>query len=121
VTIPGLKSVQFGQPGQPELEVSNADVTIGANTQVVYTFSNGQTATVTAIVQPPTGLWASFNPNGANGTPTATVSGTATPTVSGTPTGTATASGTAKATGTASGTAKATGTATASASASSTR
>lgn len=121
VTIPGLKSVQFGQPGQPELELSNADLTIGSNTQVVYTFSNGQTATVTAIVQPSAGLWASYNPNGANGTPTATATGTATPSVSGTATGTATASGTAKATGTATGTAKATGTATASATASSTR
>jgi hypothetical protein len=128
VTIPGLKAVQFGQPGQPELEVSNAELelsnaalTIGANTQVVYTFSNGQTATVTAIVQPSAGLWASYNPNGANGTPTATATGTATPSVSGTATGTATASDTAKATGTATGTAKATGTATASATASSTK
>jgi hypothetical protein len=127
VTIPGLRSVQFGQPGQPELELANADLTVGSNTQVVYTFSNGQTATVTAIVQPNSGLWASYNPNGANGTPTATATGTGTATPSGTATGTAKATGTASgtATGTATGTAKATGTATAtataSASASSTR
>jgi hypothetical protein len=41
VTIPGLKSVQFGQPGQPELELPNADVTLGANTKITYTFSSG--------------------------------------------------------------------------------
>jgi hypothetical protein len=122
VTIPGLGSVQFGQNGQPELELANADLTVGANTQVVYTFSNGQTATVTAIVQPPTGLWAGYNPNGANGTPTATASGTATTTGTATATASGTSTATAGATGTstatATGTAKASGTATATATAS---
>ena len=129
VTIPGLKSVQFGQPGQPEVELANADLTTGSNTQVVYTFSSGQTATVTAIVEPNSGLWATFNPNGPNTGASATASGTATSTAtataSGTATGTATASGAAaKATGTdtatATGTATATATSTATASASAT-
>jgi hypothetical protein len=125
VTIPGLRAVQFGQSGQPELELSNADLTVGANTKVVYTFSNGQTVTVTAIVQPPTGLWAGYNPNGANGTPTATASGTATTTGTATATAsgtsTATASGTSTATVTGTATASGTATATATASASATR
>lgn len=121
VRIPGLESVQFGQPGQPELQLSNASLTVGSNTQVVYTFSNGQTATITAIVEPNTGLWATFDPNGPNAlasasasstaTATATASGAATATATATATGTA-ATGTATATVT--GTAKATGTATAS-------
>jgi hypothetical protein len=121
VSIPGLKSVEFGQPGQPELEVANADVTVGNNAQVVYTFANGQTATVTAIVEPDSGLWASYNPNGANGaSPTATASGTATATGTSTATAKATGTGTAKATTTPTGTAKATGTATGTATATAT-
>ena len=114
VVIPGLKSVQFGETGQPELEVSNADVKLGDNTQVDYTFANGQSVSVTAIIEPDSGLWATYTPGQVNGaSPSATASATAT--ASGTATGTAgaTASSTAKATGTATGTAKATGTATA--------
>jgi hypothetical protein len=103
VSIPGLGSVEFGQPGQPELQLPNADLTVGNNAQVVYTFSNGQSATVTAIVEPNSGLWASYNPNGANSvTATTTASGTAT----------TTATGTAKATGTATTTASSTATTT---------
>jgi hypothetical protein len=110
VTIPALKSVQFGQPGQPELEVSGADVTLGSNAQVVYTFANGQSANVTAIVEPNTGQYAQYNPNGPNtaspsaaitSTATAGATGTATPTGTATGTATATATGAAKATGTA--------------------
>lgn len=120
VSIPGLGAVQFGQAGQPELELAGADLTAGSNTQVVYTFSNGQTATVTAIVQPNSGLWAGYNPNGANATPTetatasATATGTATATASGTATDTAQATGTATASATATDTAVAAGTAKAS-------
>ena len=106
VTVPGLKSVQFGETGQPELEVANADLTVGANAQVVYTFSGGQTITVTAIVEPNSGIWASYAPGAANSaTPTASASGTATAkaggTASATTSGTATATGTAKASDTA--------------------
>lgn len=89
VVIPGLKSVEFGQPGQPELDIADADVTLGANTIVTYTFSNGQKANVVAIVQPNSGQFAQFNPNGANSAsplPSPTggiVTGTATPTPTG--------------------------------------
>ena len=134
VTIPGMGSVQFGQDGQPELELPNADLTLGSNAQVVYTFSNGQTATITAIVQPNAGLWARYNPNGVNAAPTATATATATATgtstaaATGTATAAATGTDTAKATGTATATsasvadtAKATGTATSSATPTSTR
>jgi hypothetical protein len=108
VLIPGLKSVQFGEPGQPELELPNADLTVGANTQVVYTFANGQSVSVTAIIEPNSGLWASYAPGMSNtATPTATASASA----SASGTGTANATGTAKASGT--GTAKASGTDTA--------
>ena len=119
VIIPGTRSVQFGETGQPELEVANADLSVGADTQVVYTFSGGQTVTVSAIVEPNTGLWASYAPGAPNGASTST----ATPSASASGTGTATASSTAKATGTAtaSDTAKASGTASASASVSSTQ
>jgi hypothetical protein len=98
VNIPGLKSVQFGQPGQPELELAGADLTIGSNTNVTYTFSNGAPVTVTAIVEPNSGQWANYNPNGQNS-------------ASASPSGSATGTGTVSPTGTATGTAKATGTA----------
>lgn len=64
VTVPGLASVQFGQDGQPSLTAADPGVTVGQNTQVVYSFSNGGTATVTAQVQPNTGDFAQYNPNG---------------------------------------------------------
>ena len=115
VVLPGLRSVQFGETGQPELEVSNADVKLGSNTQVDYTFANGQSVSVTAIVEPDSGLWASYTPGQVNGaTPTATASATASGTATATGTASASASSTAKATGTATGTAKATDTASAS-------
>lgn len=124
VVIPGLKSVEFGQPGQPELDIANADVTLGANTIVTYTFSNGQKANVVAIVQPSSGQFAQFNPNGANSasplpSPTGGVA-TGTPTPSGSLAGGtgAPATGTAAA-GDVTGTAKATGGSTPTATASS--
>lgn len=92
VSIPGMDSVQFGQKGQPMLLVGGANLTIGQNAQVVYTFSNGNTATATAQVQPNSGLWAQYNPNGpatATTLPTIAPSGGATATSS-TPSGTAT-------------------------------
>jgi hypothetical protein len=89
VNIPGLKSVQFGQAGQPEVVLSGADLTIGDNTKVTYTFSSGDPITVTAIVEPNSGLWANYNPNGTN---------TASPSASATGTGTAIPTGTASAT-----------------------
>jgi len=105
VTIPGLKSVQFGQPGQPELELPFADVTVGTNTNVVYTFSGGEKVTVAAIVEPNTGLWSTYNPNGLNSTASASASAGATGTATATASGTAKATGTANASGTASSTA----------------
>ena len=117
VTIPGLKSVQFGQKGQPELELTGADVSVGANAQVVYTFSNGQSASVTAIVEPNTGLWAAYNPNGANAA-TSTASASAGATGTATATGTAKASNSASASASTTATGTSTGTATASSSAS---
>ncbi|MBR7833563.1 hypothetical protein KDL01_09820 [Actinospica durhamensis] len=110
VSIPGLRSVQFGQQGQPQLLATDPGVVIGQNAQVVYTFSDGTTATVTAQVQPNSGLWAQYNPNGpstATALPTTTASGTATPTATAsttaTGTSTATASTTAKATSSSTG------------------
>jgi hypothetical protein len=81
VTIPGLKSVQFGEAGQPELEVPNADLTVGDNTKVTYTFSSGDSLTVSAIVEPNSGQWSIYNPNGQNsGSPSPSASvGTASP------------------------------------------
>lgn len=64
VTIPGLRSVQFGQKGQPMLLATSPGVIVGQTAQVVYTFSDGSKATVTAQVQPNAGLWAAYNPNG---------------------------------------------------------
>ena len=115
VNIPALKAVNFGQPGQPEIEVPNADLTVGNNATVTYTFANGAPVSVVAVVEPNSGLWANYNPNGSNtASPSATATATATPT--GTATGTATATATGSATATVTGTASgaATGTATAS-------
>ena len=50
----------------------------GQNAQVVYSFSDGSKATVTAQVQPNSGLWAAYNPNGpatATALPSASASG----------------------------------------------
>lgn len=109
VTIPGLQSVQFGEPGQPEIALPSADLTTGANANVTYTFSSGDSVTVTAIVEPNSGQWAHYNPNGQNtGTPTpaASVPTTGTASPGGTATATATGSASAPAAG-ASGTASA--------------
>lgn len=104
VTIPGMRSVQFGQKGQPMLLLTGSGVTIGQNATVVYTFSDGSTATATAQVQPNAGLWAQYNPNGpatATAFPSVPASGTAS-VPAGTGTGTAhpTTTPTAKPTGT---------------------
>jgi hypothetical protein len=112
VSIPGLRSVQFGQQGQPQLLATDPGVVIGQNAQVVYTFSDGTTATVTAQVQPNSGLWAQYNPNGpstATALPTTTASGTATPSATGSATGTGTTTATATATATAKATSSSTG------------
>lgn len=110
VTIPGMRSVQFGQKGQPMLLSTSPGVTVGQNAQVVYTFSDGSKATVTAQVQPNSGLWAEYNPNGpATATALPTIEpGSATPLVSGVPT--PTASGTGTGTGTSSPNIKISGT-----------
>lgn len=97
VTIPGLRSVQFGQKGQPMLLAANAGLTVGQNAQVVYTFSDGGTATVTAQIQPNTGVWAPYNPNGpatATAFPSASASGSASASAGGsaTPSGSASSS-----------------------------
>ena len=117
VTIPGMAAVQFGESGQPELELPNADLTVGTNAEVAYTFSNGNTVTVTAIVEPNGGTWASYSPGAVNGaTPTAgasasaSASGTASSTAKATGTATAKATDTSKATGTSSATASTTAT-----------
>jgi hypothetical protein len=116
VTIPGMKSVQFGESGQPELELPNADLTVGTNAQVAYTFSNGQSVTVTAIIEPNSGTWASYSPgagSGASPTASSSASATASGTASATASSTAKATGTAKATDTASASSTSTATATA--------
>ncbi|WP_034267273.1 hypothetical protein [Actinospica robiniae] len=109
VTIPGMRSVQFGQQGQPMLLATGPGVVAGQNAQVVYSFSDGSKATVTAQVQPNAGLWAAYNPNGpATATALPTIEpGSATPLVSpGIPTAStpATATGSASANVTVSGT-----------------
>jgi hypothetical protein len=100
VTIPGMRSVQFGQQGQPMLLATGPGVVVGQNAQVVYTFSDGSKATVTAQVQPNSGLWAAYNPNGP-ATATALPSiepGSASPLVSpGIPTASTTATATSSA------------------------
>lgn len=83
VTIPGMQAVHFGQPGQPEIEAAGADLTVGNNAKVTYTFSTGSSVTITAIVEPNSGLWAQYNPNGANTaspSPSAIATGTSTAT-----------------------------------------
>lgn len=97
VTIPGMRSVEFGQAGQPMLLATSPGVVIGQTAQVVYTFSDGSKATVTAQVQPNSGQWAEYNPNGpATATALPTIEpGSATPLLSGIPTAGSTGTGTA--------------------------
>jgi hypothetical protein len=105
VAIPGGQSVSFGQTGSPELELAKATFEAGLLSQVTFTFAQAGSVTVTAQIQPNTGLFADDNPNSGIPKPkptpvitTATATGTATP--ASTPTGTATATATATPTAT---------------------
>jgi len=104
VTIPAGQSVSFGQSGRPELELGNATFAPGLLSQVTFTFAQAGAVTVTAQIQPNTGLFGEYNPNppatpkpvatavAATATSTATGSATTSPTGTPTPTTTATQS-----------------------------
>ncbi|HEY3869563.1 MAG TPA: hypothetical protein VGM10_14475 [Actinocrinis sp.] len=59
-------SVNFGQPGFPELEIPGAHLQLGSLTTVAFTFAGAGSAHIVAQVVTDTGLWASYNPNGPN-------------------------------------------------------
>ncbi|HEV2640860.1 MAG TPA: hypothetical protein VGX23_37425 [Actinocrinis sp.] len=107
VAIPGGESVSFGETGNPQLELAGVDFQAGVLAQVTFTFAQAGAVTVTAQVEPDSGLFAEYNPN--SGIPTPTPTPTA-PTTAATPTAPASATG--SATGTATGAASATPTVT---------
>ena len=101
VGVPGGQSVNFGQAGNPELELSDAAFQTGRLSQVTFTFAQAGAVTVTAQVQPNNGQFAGYNPNPAvTATPPAPTTPPVTATATATQTGTATGSATSTATAT---------------------
>lgn len=72
VSIPGGQSVSFGQTGSPELELADAGFQTGLLSQVTFTFAQAGSVTVTAQIQPNTGLFADDDPNSGIPKPTPT-------------------------------------------------
>lgn len=62
-TIPAGQSVSFGQPGQPQIELTGSSLTAGNLTHVTFDFGSTGNVTVTAQVQSNTGLFADYNPD----------------------------------------------------------
>lgn len=104
VSIPGGQSVSFGESGQPALGLPDANFQTGLLSQVTFTFAQAGAVTVTAQIQPDTGLFAGYSPNGAvpakptTPPPTPSASATANPSGTATPTGAASATATATST-----------------------
>ena len=104
VAIPAGQSVSFGETGQPALGLSDANFQAGLLSQVTFTFAQAGAVTVTAQIQPDTGVFAGYSPDSAvppkpttppptpSASATANPSGTATP--SGTPSSTVSATST---------------------------
>lgn len=82
--IPAGESVQFGQPGQPQVELPGSALTVGQLTQVTFSFGGSGSVTVTAQIQSNTGAFAEYNPNPASPSPSpsASVSASASATTS---------------------------------------
>ena len=105
VSIPGGQSVSFGETGQPALGLADANFQAGLLSQVTFTFAQAGAVTVTAQIQPDSGIFAGYDPNAA-----VPAKPTVAPTPSSSPTATANPSGTATPTDTATATATATST-----------
>jgi hypothetical protein len=89
VSVGAGSFVSFGQPGSPELEIPDSTVTPGTNVQVTFTFASAGSVSITALVQPNTGLFGEYNPNPATPTPSpipVLPTGTLKPTATGTTT-----------------------------------
>jgi hypothetical protein len=113
VLLAGRAAVSFGEPGGPELELPDAPFGPGRFTRVEMDFQLGGPVSMNALVMANTGLFAQYNPNGANpagssATPRPSATGSATPGA------TAAGAGSGTATGTATGTASASASPTAS-------
>ena len=101
VTLPGGRSLNFGDTGSPELELANATFQPGLLSQVTFTFAQAGSVTVTAEIQPNSGLFDEYDPNaGIPTTPPPPPVVTATPTSTSTATGSATTTATATPTST---------------------
>jgi len=100
-SIAAGQSVSFGQPGQPEIELTGSPLTPGNLTQVTFSFGSVGTVAVTAQIETNTGLFAEYDPNAANATPSpsasASVSASATSSASAGASSTASASSSAAA------------------------
>ena len=62
VTIPGGQSVSFGEQGSPGLSITGGGLTAGGFTTVKMTFAQAGTLTLTAEVEPDTGLFVGYDP-----------------------------------------------------------
>lgn len=62
VTIPGSQSVTFGEQGSPGLSIVGGGLTAGRFATVKLTFAQAGTLTLTAEVEPDTGLFVGYDP-----------------------------------------------------------
>jgi len=63
VTVPGGESVSFGEQGSPGLSIVGGGLVPGHFTTVKLTFAQAGTLTLTAEVEPDTGLFVGYDPN----------------------------------------------------------
>ena len=74
--IPAGQSVSFGLTGQPQIELTGGSLKAGNLTQVVFSFGSIGNVTITAQIEPNTGLFADYNPDAV--VPAASASGAGT-------------------------------------------
>ena len=76
-SIAAGQTTYFGQPGQPQIQLSAAGLTLGDLAKVTFSFGDGGTVTVQAQIQSNTGQFADYNPNPASPSPSASPSASA--------------------------------------------
>jgi hypothetical protein len=75
--IDGGARVSFGRPQQPEIALSGSTLAPGDLVKVTFSFGAAGKLDVTAQIQSDTGLWAEYDPNAANATPSPSASASA--------------------------------------------
>ncbi|MBS2962322.1 hypothetical protein KGA66_04640 [Actinocrinis puniceicyclus] len=77
-------AVNFGQPGQPQIQLPGGGLTLGDLTQVTFSFGAAGSVTVPAQIEPNSGNFAAYDPNPASPSASASASTSARATASAT-------------------------------------